>query len=82
MAKDMGMRIDQPGQYQRAADIDDFAGPGQVGRDRGDLAIGDRDVLDAVDALYRIDDPPALRTSSKPAWPHSPITCHRPNTIA
>ncbi|MEY9359987.1 hypothetical protein ABH994_002708 [Bradyrhizobium yuanmingense] len=45
---DMGVGVDQPGQHQLAADIDDLlrAGRQNVGCDRRDLAIADGDVLE------------------------------------
>src|SRR6478609_8939270 len=65
MPEDMGMRIDQPGQDQRTAHIDRLPRPREIRADRRDLAVGDRDILDTVEPLRRIDDPPALQNQVK-----------------
>lgn len=54
---DVGVRVDQPGQHQLAANVDDLPGAGRqnVVRDRGNLAVADRDILDAIDAGGRTD---------------------------
>src|SRR5947207_4870157 len=63
--EDMGMRIDQPGQDQRATHIDRLSRPREIPSDRRNLAVGDRDMLDTVDPLRRIDDPSALQNQVK-----------------
>ncbi len=59
--EDMGMRIDQPRQDQRATHIDRLSRPREIPTDRCNLTVGDRDILDTVDPLRRIDDPSALQ---------------------
>ena len=61
MLVDMGMRIDQPRRDDQPFGVDDFGGAGvELRRDRGDAALADADVADGVDAVLRIDDPPAF----------------------
>ena len=51
--------VDEARQHQLAGDIHRFLGAGgrDGGQDRGDAAVLDRDIVDAVDILGRIDDP-------------------------
>jgi hypothetical protein len=55
---DMGVQVDQPRRHDQSGNIADGATAGvQAGADRGDLAAGEGDVGDAVDALRRVDHP-------------------------
>jgi hypothetical protein len=62
MFVDMGVRIDQAGQHQLSAAVDDVgAGRHGVGPDRGDAAVCHPQVADGVKSRGRIDHPAALQ---------------------
>jgi hypothetical protein len=59
----MRVRVDQPGKHELSGDVDRFLRARGRNRrqDRGDASILERDVVDAVQALRRIDDAPAAK---------------------
>ena len=61
MAEHMGVRVDHPGQDERAADVDIRPGGREVRPDRGDPPLRDRDIANRVDALGRVDHPSAAQ---------------------
>jgi hypothetical protein len=55
---DVGVEIDQPRRHDRAGEVADLSAGvgGEIGRDPGDLAAGERDVGHGIELLRGIDD--------------------------
>jgi hypothetical protein len=53
----MGMKVDEAGSHDQPLRVDHTLGAAEIGADRDDLSVRDRDIGDAIMAAFRIDDP-------------------------